>query len=209
MRRHLWPDIPVFLVATALGLWLAHLGVVSGIFAQGCREDPVWCAYSDLRHDILPAETSLQKSAAIDDDHDGTGEYGFLSDLPGLDAPGSPLRRIYPDARAPFHFAIYLPDGPAGAITDGAGHTRGDPANAGLRARQFVAYAWADAPEDSRRVVAMDQSGAVWMRVVDTPGIPVPAWNALWTAAPTAATPQPAPGTWAGPVASDWRAVPR
>jgi hypothetical protein len=199
-------------------------------------------AATELTTAILPAEVRFQAAAYIDDNRNGIGEFAFISELSGLasvsatapspavaeatDATWSAtsgtvtLALLPPTFQADvpadegYRYAIYLPDGPAGAISDPYPlHARGDPAKAALRETRWIAYAWpADASE--HLLFAITESGELYVhdtRSTADPTYPAnptptpPAWNALFTRDAVPGEPPPTPGTWGSPVSPDWK----
>ena len=182
-----------------------------GIPAHG---DPLSGAIAVLTTQILPGEQAFQRGVYLDQDGDGHGEFGFLSELAGLRgtaaAPQGVLQLIDSHiASGPvdgFAYAIFLPDGKGGATGEPAAHgpRPADPAAAGAQARHFVAYAWPTTPSGGR-MYAITEAGVVFSAAATGHA---PAWGDLfggagWEAAPTwsretskePAAPQKAPGT--------------
>jgi hypothetical protein len=146
-----------------------------------------------LKTGIFAAEVQFQGGGYQDQDADGVGEYGLLSELSGRRATdklqagkvhllSGALNRG--DTSHGYRFAVYLPDGRGGAIgepdgaeprpsiVDGA-----DVLDADAQERAFVVYAWPDASGDGQRVFAMDQSGQIRERPWDGQ---TPRWNSLF-----------------------------
>jgi hypothetical protein len=223
MRRLGWFPLLAIVAAALVGGWVA---LTWNAFPDERLPREPSAAASALKNTILPAEVQCQAGGAIDDNRNGLGEYGFLSELSGLapvpasaTAPAgatTTLAFLAPAWRAPvptvegYRFAVYLPDGPDGALSDPYPlHARGDPGNAGLRESHWIAYAW-PADHRFRFAFAIDQSGTCRARFVpdwahpDRPIVP-PAWNALYTPDAVPGQPPPTPGTWNSPVSPDWK----
>jgi hypothetical protein len=174
--------------------------------------DPAITAVSTLSTEIFPAEQAFQKAAYIDQDGDGHGEFGFISELSGVRAtPNSPIgvlqlidSQLAAGPVEGFTYAIFLPDGKGGALGEPAAHgpRHADPAAAKDQAKRFVAYAWPTAA--GGRMYAITEAGVLFSAPATGHA---PVWNDLfagagWDTAPTwpryqpeARTKAAAPGT--------------
>jgi hypothetical protein len=154
-------------------------------------------AVSTLRSSIYPAEVTFQLGGYLDQDGDGEGEYGFLSELGGLrdtaNAKAGTVKIIDQElangsASFGYRFAVFLPDGKGGALAEPAqpGARPADAAAAKLQAKHFVAYAWPRDTNLGKRMFAITEAGEVFSE----PFIGAePKWNDLfggagWEAAP-------------------------
>ncbi len=157
-----------------------------------------------LTTQLLPGEQAFQKGAYLDQDGDGKGEFGLLSELAGLRAtPSTPTgvlqlvdAQLAGGAVDGYRYAIFLPDGRGGAMSEPAGAAP-RPANlaaAKQQARHFVAYAWPVAASAAGgRMFAITEAGVVYSAPASGHA---PAWNELfagagWEAAPSWARYQP------------------
>lgn len=144
-------------------------------------------AAATLKSGIFPAEIQFQAMPLLDQDQDGVGEYGLLSELSGRRgvgrlAPGEVRLLAGPlamgDSANRYRFALYLPDGNGGALAEPAGPgPRSMPGTAALaqQERHFIAYAWPVDAASGRYMFAITESGVVrYARRQEQP----PAWNA-------------------------------
>jgi hypothetical protein len=155
---------------------------------------------------LLPGEQAFQKGLYLDQDGDGKGEFGLLSELCGQRAtPNAPVGVLQlVDSKLAggpvdgYRFAIYLPDGKGGAASEpaGAGPRPANQAAAREQARHFVAYAWpvsTAAAAPGGRMFAITEAGVLYSAPASGR---VPAWNELfagagWETAPSWARYQP------------------
>lgn len=144
-------------------------------------------AAATLKSGIFPAEIQFQATPFLDQDQNGVGEYGLLSELSGRRgvgrlAPGEVRLLAGPlamgDAAGRFRFALYLPDGSGGALAEPASSgPRSMPSKAALaqQERHFIAYAWPADAASGRYMFAITESGVVrYAPRQDQP----PSWNA-------------------------------
>jgi hypothetical protein len=148
-----------------------------------------------LRSVVFPAEVQFQAGGYIDQNGNGIGEYGLLSELSGrrpvnannptialLDGPLA--KGAVADGYA---YAVYLPATNGRVAEDGKKEVRAAiAANAELQEHAFVAYAW-PVRVKTGKMYALTADGAVYE--ADFAGQP-PAWNAVfggkgWQDAPT------------------------
>jgi hypothetical protein len=140
---------------------------------------------------LLPGELAFQKGAYLDQDGDGKGEYGLLSELSGLRAtPNAPIgalqlvdSQLAAGAVDGYRYAIFLPDGKGGAIAELAGAAPRAPNLAAAReqARHFVAYAWpVAAAAPGGRMFAITEAGVLYSAPASGRA---PAWNELFAGA--------------------------
>lgn len=144
-------------------------------------------AAATLKSGIFPAEIQFQATPLLDQDQNGVGEYALLSELSGRRdvgrlAPGEVRLLTGPlavgDAAGRYRFALYLPDGAGGALTEPAGPVpRSMPSKASVaqQERHFIAYAWPVEAAFGRYMFAITESGVV--RYAQRQEQP-PAWNA-------------------------------
>jgi len=152
-------------------------------------------ASNRLKTLILPAETTFQAKAYLDQNADGIGEYGLLSELGGLRAvTGAPTLTLIPKDLAAglvdgWRYAVYLPDDKGGSIDepDARGEARAkDPKSAPSQERHWVAYAWPDTGNTSKHMFAILPDGIVRVAPFDEDA---PEWSdvfggATWDAKP-------------------------
>jgi len=181
--------------AGVLGTGAAPLAIIAAIAIPNLLESRITAneaaAGATLKSGIFPAQVQFQGGCYQDADQDNVGEYGLLGELSGRTRTNKmeaeQIRLLAgPIAKGPgfvsggYNFAIYLPDGAGGAISDAsdlaARHTKTvDDANA--QEQSFVAYAWPISKETGRRMFALCRDGQV--RSLPWDG-EVPAWNAVF-----------------------------
>jgi hypothetical protein len=155
-----------------------------------------------LRRGILPAEIQFQAGAYRDQDGDGIGEYGLLSELNGGRDVGDGQRLFLFNPSSTigdYSYTVYLPGGATRVADDGKTTTRASiPANADDQEKTFVAYAWPARTKDGIMYALVDEV------IYEAPykGLP-PAWNAVFDGAGFEAKPKwavsPDTGTEAAP----------
>jgi hypothetical protein len=186
---------------------LAGTGVIAYLTRKPTGDLPdtaAAAAVTVMTTQLLPGEQAFQKGVYLDQDGDGKGEFGLLSELAGLratpSAPAGVLQLI--DAQLAggpvdgYRYAIFLPDGKGGAVSEPAGAAP-RPANVAAakeQARHFVAYAWpVAAAAAGGRMFAITETGVLYSAPASGH---VPAWNELfagagWETAPSWARYQP------------------
>ncbi len=108
---------------------------------------------SVLKSQVFPALVQFQAAAYVDQDGDGVGEYGFLSEMAGRRSVPSQRQRLAllgdtglgkRDTVDGYRFSIFLPDGKGGVVNEpGAGQPRLIQAGAAdWQETWFLAYAW-------------------------------------------------------------------
>jgi hypothetical protein len=159
-----------------------------------------------LEYSFVPAQVQFQAGGYVDQDGDSQGEYGFLDELTGRRAVNDQLPGAHAETSlslitadhdqggvvSGYRFAIFLPDGNGGALSEPAGEAKrpGVAAAADGQEKQWVAYAWPETHGDTgRKVFAITNSGKLYTAPAGTV-TGVPAWNALfdgkgWDAVPT------------------------
>ncbi len=133
---------------------------------------------------IFPAQEQFRAGGYRDQDGNGRGEFGLLSELAGRRAVGNEQRLGLiegPLARGAtaggYAYTIYLPGEVTRVADDGKTETRpAVPGNAKLQEEKYVAYAWPSRAKDGK-MYAMLADGAVYQ--ADYRGVP-PAWNAVF-----------------------------
>ncbi len=144
---------------------------------------------------IVPAELSFQAGAYVDQDGNGSGEFGLLSELGGArataNAPQGTLSLVNETLAAGetggYRFTVFLPDGAGAALGEPDGDAPRPAAKAAAREQEqhFIAYAW---PESGKgQMFAVTEAGTVYAAPAAGEA---PKWNALfggqgWGAAPT------------------------
>lgn len=137
-----------------------------------------------LRSQIFPAEIQFQAGTYSDQDGDGIGEYGLLSELAGrrtagggktLSLVGGPLARGA--TMEGYAYAVYLPAGEGRVADDGKKEDRAAvKANADAQESAFVAYAWPVRTKDGE-MYALLADGTVYQAPFAGTA---PAWNAVF-----------------------------
>ncbi len=140
-------------------------------------------AQTQLKAGTFPAQASFQAGAYTDTDGDGVGEYGFLNELSGGVQVGTGITlTLLPESfqgESPviidgMKFQTFLPGSASSGITDPAGATT---ANADLREKHFVVYAWPADEGSDGKMYAITENGQVFQ--TDFWGI-APTWNELF-----------------------------
>ncbi len=151
------------------------LGAIGFAFNSKAAEatiagDPEVQAVSELKTTILPAEVKFQAALYLDQDGNGVGEYGLLSELGGArTVAGAPaLSLVGPDLAAGsangYHFAVYLPDADGAMLqeSDDISEARTkDEKAASLQEHHWVAYAWPEDDHGGKRMFAITPDGVV------------------------------------------------
>ncbi len=146
-------------------------------------------AAATLRSGIFPAEVQFQAGTYVDADGNGVGEYGYLNELTGLrvtsqvgeHAEGSlqllPKSMDNGGPNSSYRYAIFLPDGQGGALSEPDGNAKRPVVAAAARDQEkyFIAYAWPESRDQGRRMFAITQNGVVLSAPFDGTA---PAWNA-------------------------------
>jgi hypothetical protein len=146
-------------------------------------------AAATLKSGIFPAEVQCKEDVVLDQDGNGIGEYGLLSEITGrraVNVPGLDKLKKMPGPLAQgevaysYRFAAYLPDGKGGAITEpteeGPRKPLGNDAAKGQE-QHFVVYAWPNEPNMCKRMLAITETGQVLFAPWE--GQP-PEWNAVF-----------------------------
>jgi hypothetical protein len=143
-------------------------------------------ATSTLKSAIFSAQVQFQAAAQVDQDGNGTGEYGTLDELKA--APGTPAGQVRTLAQIGYECRIFLP-----LARDRATQERTEkPSKEGiaLQERHFVCYAWPTAAKHGGHILAITSAGTVFAQEIPSGTVPAaPEWNALfgggdWTAKP-------------------------
>jgi hypothetical protein len=148
-----------------------------------------------LKSGFFAAEVQFQAGGYIDQDGDKIGEFGLIQELSG--AIGTPKIRsgsvtLLTDAfrsatpeKDGYRYALYLPDGKSGAISDTNGIDSttkariAKPLAANEQEQHFIVYAWPKNTSSGRRIFAITQDGMV--RYAPTPFTgTAPTWNAAF-----------------------------
>ena len=149
-------------------------------------------AASSLKSGVFPAQILFQSASYADDDGNGIGDFGFLTEMSGGQLPGSDLKiSLLPatwNASTPllngYRFATWVYAGPGAASAD----PRERAAAKAQAEMGFVVYAWPDDRKHGRRIFAITATGVVHSTMWD--GNP-PEWFALWGSAEQAWTGKP------------------
>ncbi len=185
-------------IPVLIGVVIAAVVLTIPSHSHDIRQAHEAAAAATLKSGIFAAEVQFQAEAMLDQDGNGTGEYALLSELGGLRAVGrcAPGQlRFLPGPLAAgavavhYRYAVFLPDGAGGALSEPAGSGPRPAAGAAAAAqqeRQFVAYGWPDDAEAGRYAFAIMEDGVV--RKLPWTGQP-PAWNALFGGKGWGATP--------------------
>lgn len=190
--------------AGVLGTGAAPLAILAAIAIPNLLESRITAneaaSAATLKSGIFPAQVQFQGGSYQDADQDNVGEYGLLGELSGRTRTNrmeaGQLRLVTgPLAKGPgfvssgYNFAIWLPDGAGGAISDASdfGDRHGKTVeNANAQEQYFVAYAWPQSKDTGRRMFALCQDGQ--LRSLPWDGN-APAWNAVFGGADFTAEP--------------------
>ncbi|KPJ63443.1 MAG: hypothetical protein AMS15_00375 [Planctomycetes bacterium DG_23] len=132
---------------------------------------------------LFTAEEELRLADIIDQDADGSGEYGFFQELCGKVAPPGHAAPVLPEffdpvfgvmngagaaSRAGYHFKIYLPGpgaaGPPVGETGGSNSASANQNEIDMREVRWVCYAWPMAHNfTARRAFALNQDGIIFV----------------------------------------------
>jgi hypothetical protein len=190
--------------AGVLGTGAAPLAIIAAIAIPNLLESRITAneaaSAAMLKSGIFPAQVQFQGGSYQDADQDNIGEYGLLGELSGRTRTSSieagqlrllagPLATGPGFASSGYNFAIWLPDGAGGAISDASDladrHGKRVP-DANDQERYFVAYAWPQSKDTGRRMFALCQDGQ--LRSLPWDG-KAPAWNAVFGGADFTAEP--------------------
>ena len=169
-------------------------GIAGGLSVLGARAAPEVTDEPEIVVDpneptyvlselILPAQEQFKGGAYSDQDRDGNGEYGLLSEISGRRNVSDDQRLALiegPLARSAtaggYSYTIYLPGGATRVADDGKTESRPPvPGNADVQEQSFVAYAWPSRTKDGTMYALSNEV------VYQAPytGMP-PAWNAVF-----------------------------
>jgi hypothetical protein len=178
-------------ILSGLSVLILPMAIIAAIAIPNLLESRVTAneaaAASTLKSGFMPAQVMFQAQAESDVDGDGVGEYGTFDELLAKGLVGPHLRGGRANG---YRYAIYLPDGPEGAITDASARTA---ANADGQERRYVIYAWPESFGDTgRRTFAITQEGMIYAKPTETgsDADAVPAWNAAFAPGSTWDKPQ-------------------
>lgn len=180
---------------TGLNGGLMPIAIIAAIAIPNLLESRVTAnesaAATTLKSGVLPAQMQFQAGNYMDQDKDGSGEYGFFQELAGgpiagqpadktvkLMMPGEVFNTPEPE-RNGYRYTIYLPDGQGGAVTERLGVRQPNAAAADAQERQFVVYAWPTDRSQGRKVFALTNDGNVRRAPGNADG-EAPQWNALF-----------------------------
>jgi len=143
---------------------------------------------------LVASQAQFRGAGVVDQDNDGTGEYGYFQELTGAAVPrtvgGQVPANVRPGeyitqvlgvvsakgvaAKSGYHYYIYLPDGKGGATGESLPLPAGNAACANDQETRFICYAWPAAFDSSgRRCFVVNQQGEVFQaRNLDASGIP-------------------------------------
>ncbi|MEK7413855.1 MAG: hypothetical protein AAB263_11125 [Planctomycetota bacterium] len=152
-------------------------------------------AASTLKSSVFAAEIMFQSECRIDQDRNQVGEYGFLRDLINVPTtstgpysidPFRQLNRLFAegDTAYGYHFAIFLPDGRGGAMTEATSAGPRATMIDGIKVKNareqeihFIAYAWPVDARNGRKIFAICESGQVYHQPWDGK---TPLWHAAF-----------------------------
>jgi len=132
---------------------------------------------------LVASESQFRGAAVVDQDNDGTGEYGFFQELAGAVAPRIVAPQVAANVRpgeyitqvlgnvdangvatkSGYHFRIYLPAAGGGNIGETNPLAGGVAANANDQETRFICYAWPTSFDSSgKRCFVVNQQGEVY-----------------------------------------------
>lgn len=187
----LGPQTLVFLMGTALS-FIAALPIAIEFPPESAEEQRytgsvyVGGSVGGTLRTLSSSEAQFQSQGVIDEDKDGTGEYGLLSDL-----AGAPLRNGNPPVNPPFVSSFFARTNQHGFVAKGGFYYRSyvskDP---DVAENKFVILAWPiQRGVSGRNTYLLDQSGEIyaWVRGdwgfsgTDAPKLEDVFWGEPWT----------------------------
>ena len=190
-------------VLGGLGTLIMPLAIIAAIAIPNLLESRVTsneaAVSTSLKSGIFPSQIQFQSGNYVDEDKNGVGENGFITEMSGADSiQGQESVRLSLLPRTwstndpmmnGYRFALYLPDG-AGAVSSRAGITDHSPEAIKARENHWIAYAWPDAwGQNGRRAFAILPNGTVLSTKPSATGSK-PAWNSAlsngWGSQPSA-----------------------
>jgi len=170
---------------------------------------------------LIASQAQFKGAVVVDQDNDGTGEYGFFQELagsapprivapqvPSVVRPGEYITQLLGNvdaagiaAKSGYHFYIYLPTGAAGNIGESNPLAGGVAANAEMQECHFICYAWPlTFGTSGKRCFVVNQQGEVYTARNLAGGAPI--YNGTGAIPPGSAAIDPAyptPADLAGP----------
>jgi hypothetical protein len=129
---------------------------------------------------LITSETQWQAEVEVDQDDDGTGEFGFFQELSGtvpVRGGEQPVSPAYVTSvlgstaqvgdgiasKSGYLFVVYLPDGNEGWISEASPLPPANPAAADAQEQRFVIYAWpASVGNSGNRAFVVTEQGEVF-----------------------------------------------
>ncbi len=132
---------------------------------------------------LIASQVQFRGASIVDQDNDGTGEYGFFQELtgvapprivapqvPAIVRPGEYITQLLGNvdaagiaSKSGYHFYMYLPTGAAGNIGETNPLGAGVAANGNDQETRFMCYAWPTAFDSSgKRCFGVNQQGEVY-----------------------------------------------
>ena len=132
---------------------------------------------------LIASQVQFRGASIVDQDNDGTGEYGFFQELtgvapprivapqvPAIVRPGEYITQLLGNvdaagiaSKSGYHFYMYLPTGAAGNIGETNPLATGVAANAVAQESHFICYAWpATFGSSGKRCFVVNQQGEVY-----------------------------------------------
>jgi prepilin-type N-terminal cleavage/methylation domain-containing protein len=142
---------------------------------------------------LVASQAQFKGASAVDQDNDGTGEYGYFQELTGTAATritgtqvpynvraGEYITQVLGNvavngaaAKSGYHFYIYLPDNAAGTVGESVPLPAGNAAFANDQETRFMCYAWPVTFNSSgKRCFVVNQQGEVYQARNDNAGVP-------------------------------------
>ena len=179
-------------------LIFAVLSILAAIAIPSMMRSPMTsnqtAAIGTLRT-LVASQSQFRGAAVVDQDGDGTGEYGYFQELTGAAVPRTVgdqmpadvrpgeyithvLGKVSPNGvatKSGYHYYMYLPDGDGGALGESVPLPEGDAGCADDQETRFICYAWPAAFNSSgKRCFVVTVQGEVFQtRNVDASGRPV------------------------------------
>ena len=136
---------------------------------------------------LVASQAQFKGASVVDQDSDGSGEYGYFAELAGSEVPrvdpriagavptdvrqGEFITQVLGNmevasgasAKSGYHFYMYLPDGIAGTVGETSPLPAGDNTRANNQETRFVAYGWPVTFDASgKRCFVVNQQGEVF-----------------------------------------------
>jgi len=129
---------------------------------------------------IAAGQEQFRSAAVVDQDQDGLGEYGFLTELAGksmcrgseISVATSPyIPGIWGQTngfgvvvRSGYCYKLFLPNGRGGALEETYDPPNPSSETADAQEQAYLVYAWPMSQKTGSRTFLLDQNGQIWQR---------------------------------------------